>query len=234
MKTLRAVLLVLAAGLAADVAVGAQIAASNFTSGWVPSGFRTDIGLKTSVNVNYTNSWVSQPFVAEFSGTVTAVDLAIKPNSFSQPLLVGVREDNGGIPGSMLGEVSVPSSAVSLGYFPNSPGEPLRRTTVDFSSVEVAIEQDMVYHLTLRVDQPTNGGTGRFSSHVMRPHAQSFRMPYLVSPGDPTEWRRLDLHRLEFPVEVRAVVPEPSALPLALGGLVGAACWLRARRDPAR
>lgn len=203
---------------------GETLVASNYTPTFVPSGFRSDIGYTATTNGGFTNTRLSQRFVAEHRGEVTAIEFAVRNNSASTPLLVSLRADFAGLPGASLGEVSVPSSQVPGSYISATPGDSFVRTRVDLTPLAATVEAGVLYHVILRTATAKQSGPGQYSTHQMRPHADSFNLEYLHNRGGTASWTD-SAFGLEFPIAVFAIIPEPGAVWLVLmmaGGVASA------------
>ena len=136
--------------------------------------------------------------------------------------MVSIRADDAGRPGAILGEQSFASS-----LFPSTYEDPL---TLDLSPLALDLEAGRPYHLVFRTET-THPTFAFYSLHVMRPHADSFGVPYRDSLDGGASWTFPPAPLgLEIPIRV-SVVPEPGAALVISGACI--AILRRRRSDPA-
>ena len=196
-------------------AAGSTIVATNVSPfQYESSGYRTDVGYSSSTNGGFLNTAHSQRFVPNQSGELTSLRVLIRHRSGTEPLRVAIRTDSGGAPGTLLGEKSFPHS-----LFPTSYTTPGNDRQLDFSDLGIELVEDAIYHAVFRTSTALSG-SWHYSSHIVRPAAGRFGLPYLHSRDGGLTWNSGSPTGLETSLEVSAnTIPEPGAVLLVLFGV---------------
>lgn len=192
----------------------AAIVASNVPDSFVSSGFRLDVGYASSANGGFANTAFAQPFIPNNSGQLSQLLVYMGERNGSSPLKVSIRRDSGGKPGVSLGEIAIGASTL-----PSSTSPPPSPTLLNLSTLGLSLNAGQKYHVVFRTDSALSG-SWYYSSHILRPHAESFRMPYVHSRDGGTTWPETgELYGLEVPIKV-FVVPEPAQASMIVAGSV--------------
>jgi hypothetical protein len=210
-RTSLILLLVGAAGSCPAASQAAVVAASNFQSGFVASGIRTDVGYRRD---EFLNTAHSQRFVAELGGRLLSLTAMINRNSATTPLVVSIYADNGSQkPGALLGRREFGGNVFPTSYFP--PSGP---TVLDMSTLAIQLAAGVQYHAVFTTATAIPGGI-QYSAHLMYPHAGSFGLPYLHSRDGGATWNNGSGSGAEAPLTV-TVVPEPASYSVLIATLL--------------